>query len=72
MQPEYRTQHFATIQGGKIMTLGEAIPPNHELLDNQFTLTKEEYWFLKSIEGRVDEAAKLVRAIKAKIKANGS
>jgi hypothetical protein len=67
-----RPQHFATISDGEIVTLGEAIPPTHELLDCQFELTKEEYWFLKSIDGEVEKAARIVKAIKAKIKANGS
>ncbi len=71
--PEVKhSQHYATISNGKIVTLGEAIPPTHELLDCQFELTKEEYWFLKSIDGEVEKAARIVRAIKAKIRANGS
>lgn len=64
-------EYFATISNGKIVTLGHAIPPQ-VLLDCQTELTKQEYNILSVLDVRLEEAVKVILAVQAKIKANGS
>ena len=64
-------EYFATVDKGKIVTYAWAAPP-HTLLECQFELTREEYFVLQALDGKIEKAAKTIRDIKAKIKANGS
>lgn len=64
-------EYFATINKGKIVTYAFAVPP-HTLLNCQIALTRQEYDLLRAIDGKLDEAARAIKAIKEKVKANGS
>jgi hypothetical protein len=64
-------EFFATISKGKIVTLGRAIPA-HTLLDCQIALSKEEFEILTVIGGKMDKFLEVIKATRAKIKANGS
>lgn len=66
-----RSEYFATLKDGRIVTYASAVPA-HELLPNQIALTREEYDILHAINGKMEKAIQAIRAVKAKIKANGS
>jgi hypothetical protein len=62
---------FASLKDGRIQGLTQAIPP-HELRENQIELTRVEFDLLRAIDSDIARAEKILRAIKAKIKANGN
>jgi hypothetical protein len=64
-------EFFATISDGKIVTLGRAIPP-HTLKDCQIALSKEEFDILTVIGGKMDKFIEVIKAVRSKIKSNGS
>jgi hypothetical protein len=66
-----RAQWFATIKDGKVAGICIATPP-HELTENQIALSRAEYEVLEATHGKIDEAITLIKAVKEKIKANGS
>lgn len=71
VQEKVFAEYFATIHDGKIMVLGNAIPPQ-ELVSCQVVLSKDEYDLLKAVRSDLDKAEKIIRSVRAKIKANGS
>lgn len=69
-----KARYFATVDKGQIVTIAEAIP-DHELLENQFALTEQEYALLHCVRKDFFELAKIIelaQSVQAKIKANGS
>lgn len=67
---EVKAEFFATISKGKIVTLGQATPPQ-TLIDCQIILSKEEFRFLESVKGMaITEIIRLAKVVAAKIKAN--
>lgn len=63
--------YFATLKSGKVVTICEAFPPQ-ELVSCQIELTKQEYYLLKAIDSKLEETQELIKAVQAKIIANGS
>jgi hypothetical protein len=70
-QEAVSAEYFATISDGKIVTLGKAVPP-HTLKDCQIALSKEEFDILTVINGKMDKFTEVIKAVRSKIKSNGS
>lgn len=70
MDTTISAQYFATLDGSKVATICEAIPPATELRDCQIILSKEEYELLRLFDGKAERAFQVIKAIRAKIKAN--
>ena len=62
--------YFCTIQDGEIATFSRGYPPQ-ELRENQFEVTWEEFKFLQAVEGDMKWAKRQLKALIAKMKANG-
>lgn len=55
MEPTTKySERFATVRNGKIVATTIATP-HHELKPNQFEITEEEYYLLKSIHPKNNE-----------------
>lgn len=59
-------EYFATVSDGKITALNYAHPP-HELLENQISLTHEEYKLLDAIRADLGRLSQLVASITYKL-----
>jgi hypothetical protein len=61
---------FATVHGNRIVSHTSGTPP-HELLPNQFSLTKEEFFLLNSVRApdvdKLEYIEKLVIGLKEKV-----
>lgn len=69
MNEKVTALQWATISNGKIVQLADGFPA-HELNDCQIILSDEEFNLLRTAS--LEKVERLVKQIKAKIKANGS
>ena len=63
-------EYFLTLRpDGTLQGWSQVYPPL-ELKENQIPITRMEFYFLKDIDGKLDDALRIIKQIQRKIKRN--